>query len=191
MKNYLARNSNFVELGMEPPFFRKIPNFIKFKRFDGFFPNSIPNVSEHRSHYWYILEFSPFMIAQNLFVFKYIEFHLYKIKIITNRLQACTLVFRERACESHTNKLKSSRGKNPENQAYSVSLAVRVPEHKRLLHLVSIFERCCQKKKKGKISGYNPVTVHSSLNKNEIVKYKGETNRSQRKSVYSRKTRSL
>ena len=44
MKNYLAQNLNFVELGA--PFRGEIRNFIKSESFDGFFPNSISDVLE-------------------------------------------------------------------------------------------------------------------------------------------------
>ena len=47
MKNYLAQNFNLVELASKMPCFRKIQNFIKSERSDGFSSNLIPNVLEH------------------------------------------------------------------------------------------------------------------------------------------------
>ena len=46
--NYLAQNLNFAELWVKM-LFRKIQNFIKSERSDGFLPNSISNVLEHWS----------------------------------------------------------------------------------------------------------------------------------------------
>ena len=47
MKNYLAHYLNVTELEAKIPLFRKMSNFIKFGRIDGFFPNLIPNVLKH------------------------------------------------------------------------------------------------------------------------------------------------
>ena len=42
MKKYLARNVNIAELGAKMPFYRKIQNFIKFERSEGFFSKFNP-----------------------------------------------------------------------------------------------------------------------------------------------------
>ena len=44
MKNYSAQNLNSQNSERNRFFFRKVANFIKSERFDGFFPNSNPNV---------------------------------------------------------------------------------------------------------------------------------------------------
>ena len=62
MENYLAKNLNLAELEAKMPFFRKIQYFIKSERFNGFFPNSIPNVLEDWSLYKELI----ISIAQNL-----------------------------------------------------------------------------------------------------------------------------
>ena len=51
MKNYLAHYLIFADPGAKMLFFQKIQSFIKSERFDGFFPNSIPNALEHSSFY--------------------------------------------------------------------------------------------------------------------------------------------